>query len=77
MLIVRSYSSLYLKVCSEKQYNKLLLPFEEEGMFCFNMYQDRPDSKPYCYAYIKPSSSLSGIYIETVKIDQRVILHVR
>lgn len=37
------------KVCSEKQYNKLLLPFEEEGMFCFNMYQDRPDSKPYCY----------------------------
>ena len=69
MLIVRSYSSLYLKVCSEKQYNKLLLPFEEEGMFCFNMYQDRPDSKP--------SSSLSGIYIETVKIDQRVILHVR
>lgn len=62
-----TFFNAYLKVCSEKQYNKLLLPFEEGGMFCFNMYQDSPDSKPYCYAYIKTSSLLSGIYIETVE----------
>jgi hypothetical protein len=57
----------YLKVCTKSQHKKLLLPFEEGGIFPFNVYQDTPSSNPYCYTDIKPSKLLTGIYIKVIE----------